>query len=146
MAKGKTLAETAMGMLATREHSLAELRRKLQSKGYPKAEVESTLERLAHQGAQSDSRYAAARARYRATVSKWGWSKIALELRAQGVDGADISAAKECLAEEGVVFAEMAKKAARPDADRQKALARLLRRGYSMDEAKAALDETSAGE
>lgn len=145
-AKPKSVSECALGLLAAREHSATELVRKLRTKGYSAREVDDVLERLQAQGAQSDARYAAARARYRATVSKWGWAKIALELRAQGIDGTLVGAAKDSLAEDGVVFADMAKSVAKPDADRQKALARLLRRGYSMDEAKAALDEAGDGE
>lgn len=139
--KPKSVMDCALGLLAAREHAAAELVRKLRTKGYPKTDVDGVLERLQAQGAQSDARYAAARARYRATVSRWGWAKIALELKAQGVGDALIGAAKDGLAEEGVVFGDIAKKAARGGKDKNKALARLMRKGFTLDEAKAALDE-----
>lgn len=140
--KPKSALDCALGLLVTREHAAAELVRKLRTKGYSKGDVDAVLEKVQAQGLQSDERYAAARARYRATVSKWGWAKIVQELKAQGIGNAFVGTAKQTLEEEGVVFAEMAKKAVRgASADRDKALARLMRRGFTLDEAKAALDE-----
>jgi regulatory protein len=143
--KPKSVMECALGLLVVREHSAAEVVRKLRTKGYSKVEVDEALEKLQAQGMQNDARYAVARARYRATVSKWGWAKIVQELKAQGIEGGLIATAKAGLEEEGVVFSEMAKKAIR-GTDREKALARLVRRGYSLSEAKAALDEVGAEE
>lgn len=141
----KTALEASVDMLARREHATGEVRRKLLDKGYPKTDIEAAVARLLERGALDDGRYAAARARYRAVSSKWGWGKIVQELRAQGIEAGLIAMAKESLALEGVDFAAQAAKAAR-GGERGKAIARLVRRGYSFAEAKQAVDESEAAE
>lgn len=46
-----------MGLLARREHSLAELREKLAARGFGPAEIEPALAGLAQQGLADDSRF-----------------------------------------------------------------------------------------
>ena len=59
-----TLRDKAYRVLARREHSAWELRRKLQSAGEPQM-IERVLAELAECGAQSDERFAEHRARWR---------------------------------------------------------------------------------
>ena len=46
----QTVEECALGLLARREHSVAELRRKLRDKGYAAAEVADCVEKLETRG------------------------------------------------------------------------------------------------
>lgn len=166
-AKGKDLkpiSETALALLARREHAVKELQRKLSQKGYPLSEIRTVLESMQGRGYLNDARYAVARARYRVSSSKWGWGRVAQELAQVGITPEDIAAAKLALEDDGVSLVNGAtvlarrKMAAgsrqqvagsREDKEalykrRQKAMAALLRKGYSLPEAKAALDEASA--
>ncbi len=165
----KNAQEQALAMLARREHAVAELKRKLLDKGHPFAEVARVVDALAAKGLVDDARYAAARARYRALVSHWGASRIRMELQSVVVDGALIDVAMRTLEEDGVVFADEAKRVAgrrfggaagaqehageldgapldaagraeRMKA-RQKRVAYLVRRGFTYAEAQAAVDE-----
>ena len=56
---------SAVGYLARREHSEAELKEKLQRKGYAPEAIEETLEQCKARGLQSDSRYVESMSRYK---------------------------------------------------------------------------------
>jgi regulatory protein len=139
----KTITETSVGLLARREHSVAEMQRKLREKGYGAAEVQACVDKLVEKGLLSDARYAAARARYRAGASKWGWMRIAMELKANGVGSDEIEAAKAALEEEGVDFAANAAQLAERmgDTGREKKMARLGRKGFSGAQIRGAVDD-----
>ena len=81
----KPIIEFATAILARREHSTTELRRKLATKGYPKQEVTELLEKFTEKNYLNDVRYAEARARTRAHHSKWGEGRIRQELSQNGV-------------------------------------------------------------
>lgn len=81
----KPIQEFATSILARREHSTTELRRKLTTKGYPKPEIASLIEQLLQKNYLNDARYAEARARTRAHHSKWGEGRIKQELAQNGV-------------------------------------------------------------
>lgn len=81
----KPITEYATAILARREHSTTELRRKLATKGYPKPEVADLIEQLLAKNYLNDARYAEARARTRAHHSKWGEGRIKQELAQNGV-------------------------------------------------------------
>lgn len=168
MAKtAKTAREAALGMLARREHAVEELLRKLVDKGFHGREAREVVTALIAEKLVDDARYAGARARYRAVISRWGATRIKQELRQAGVDEETVIQAMAGLAEEGVVLEEMAAKAMKrrfggkplPRAAvadpalgghearllRQKEKARrvayLVRRGFSTTEAIKAVDE-----
>ena len=85
-----SLRARAMRFLARREHSRAELRRKL-SPNVPEGEdLEALLDDLARRGWLSDARFAEQSIRSRAR--RFGPLKLAHELRARGVDEAAIAA------------------------------------------------------
>lgn len=85
-----SLRARAMRFLARREHSRAELRRKLAA-GVPEGEdVERLLDDLASRGWLSDARFAEQVAR--AKASRFGPRKLAHYLRARGVDDEAIAA------------------------------------------------------
>jgi regulatory protein len=94
-----SLRERALRHLARRDHSRAELARKLAGHGEA-AEVEAVIERMAELGLQSDSRYAEAFVRSRA--ARFGSNRLRSELSRRGVDREliDEAIAGECVESE----------------------------------------------
>ena len=86
MKKQPTLRERALGLLARREHSRAEIARKLRPHLGPDDALEVLLDDLAGRRLLSDERYAESRAH--ALSRKFGAARIAHELRAKGLDKA----------------------------------------------------------
>ena len=80
----RELERIAVGLLARREHSRAELAQKLATRGFAPADIESLLDRLAAQRLQSDSRFAEAYVRARAGRG-YGPQRIRAELRERGL-------------------------------------------------------------
>lgn len=92
MKKKLSLRERAIGLLARREHSRAELARKLRAhteEGDDGAEVETLLNDLERRKLLSDRRYAEARAH--SLAPKYGRARIVQELKRQGVADATIA-------------------------------------------------------
>ncbi len=83
MRKQPTLRERALRLLARREHSRAELARKLRTYASPEEELETLLEDLSRRKLLSDERYAESRTH--ALSRKYGAARIAHELRAKGL-------------------------------------------------------------
>jgi regulatory protein len=83
MARQPTLRERAIRLLAGREHTRAELARKLAGHAGPDDDLSGLLDELAQRGQLSESRYAEARARQ--LSRKYGAARIAQELRAKGL-------------------------------------------------------------
>ena len=84
MRPAPSLRERALRLLARREHSRADLARKLQAHARPEDDLEALLEELARRKLLSDERYAESRAHK--LSSKFGAARIAHELRAKGLD------------------------------------------------------------
>lgn len=80
----QTLERIAVGLLARREHSRAELHHKLTSRGFSVDDVEPLLDRLAVQRLQSDERFVAAYVRMRCGRG-YGPQRIHAELRERGI-------------------------------------------------------------
>ncbi|MFP5505242.1 MAG: regulatory protein RecX [Gammaproteobacteria bacterium] len=80
----QALERIAVGLLARREHSRAELMQKLAARGYAPADIEPLLDRLAAQRLQSDARFAAAYVRARSGRG-YGPQRIRAELRERGI-------------------------------------------------------------
>ena len=89
------LHERALRCLAQREHSRAELARKLGELGSDE-EVSAELDRLVELGLLSDARFAGAYVR--AKARRFGASRLRVELARRGVDGVLIAGAidEEC--------------------------------------------------
>lgn len=94
MPRGRSLRERALGFLARREHSRAELRRKLLPNAESTEELDALLEDLIQRKFLSEARFAEARAHVMSR--KFGAARIEHDLRAKGVseEGA-ASAARE---------------------------------------------------
>lgn len=135
----------AIKLLARREHAPAELRRKLDQRGFERTAITHVLEALARQDLLSSQRYAAGFVRARIERGQ-GPVRIAAELTRAGVDEAEVDSA---LAEADVDWQELAAGArqkrfgARPPADRSQRLKQmrfLQRRGFDHDAIAAAVD------
>ncbi len=79
-----SLAARALRMLANREHSREELRRKLASKAQEGDDVEAVLDRMQESGFQSDERFAESFVRSRG--GRFGAGRLRRELQDRGVD------------------------------------------------------------
>ena len=78
-----SLRERALRHLARRDHSRAELARKLSAHG-DADEIEAVIERMGELGLQSDTRYAEAFVRGKA--GRFGASRLRSELARRGID------------------------------------------------------------
>jgi regulatory protein len=88
--EGPSLKARAMRLLARREHSREELRRKLVPRLVEGDDLEAVLDDLAKRGWLSDARYA--EQAIRAKARRYGPIKLAHALRAKGVDEEMIAA------------------------------------------------------
>lgn len=86
------LLDSALRLLARREHSLRELRAKLRLRGHEAATIEAVLEELAARGLVSDERFAEAFLRSRLERGQ-GPLKIRAQLQERGVASGLIDAA-----------------------------------------------------
>lgn len=84
MTRERTLRERALRLLAGREHSRRELKRKLAAYADDPAEIDALLDELVRARFLSDDRYAEARAH---TLSRrYGSLRLAHDLKQQGVN------------------------------------------------------------
>ncbi|HEX5581548.1 MAG TPA: regulatory protein RecX [Gemmatimonadaceae bacterium] len=148
--------DRALGLLAARDRSSTELRRRLVQKGIESGPAEAAVARLVEQGVVDDARYARALTRARALGAGASRRRIAQELSRRGVDRtvAD-EAVNEVWSEEEVDQREAAERLARkrlgtmgkldPQTQRRRLYAYLARRGYDADEIRHAM-EAAMGE
>ncbi len=83
MKREKTLRERALRLLAGREHSRFELRRKLVAHAEDADEIDALLDELVSSRLLSDDRYAEARAH--TLARRYGSVRLAYDLKQQGV-------------------------------------------------------------
>lgn len=128
----------AMDLLARREHTRRELCDKLQRRFGDSPFINSQIEKLAHEGLQSDERFVESFVQYRRDSGK-GPLHIAQELKQRGVDGMLIEAYLDPHDDEWRVKAQavLAKKfgqaKAQTPAERAKRVRFLQYRGFSGD-------------
>lgn len=82
--KSRSTTEQAIGYLARREHSAAELEQKLQQGGHETDKIHAALEKLQQSGLQNDQRFAEAFIRSRA-LRGYGELRIRQEMKQKGV-------------------------------------------------------------
>ncbi len=90
----KPLLATAIAILARRDHSRAELERKLLAKlepGEDRCRVDATLQQLQQRGLLSDARVAQEFVRVRA--ARFGRSRLRYELQRRGIDAETVAQA-----------------------------------------------------
>lgn len=133
----------ALRALGRREHSAAQLKRKLSARGYEDEVIDGTVDDLADRGWQSDARYAEMLVRGR---SAQGYGKLYIEsqLRVAGVPDAEIAAAfaaVDCDWTQAAVALHARKFGAAPASyeERIKQHRYLAARGFSGDQIRAAL-------
>jgi SOS response regulatory protein OraA/RecX len=85
--------EKAVELLGQRPHFRRQLAQKLARRGYPEAEIEQALDRLAEQGYLDDAEAARGFAAGRLAGAGEGNARIAAELRRRGADAGAVSAA-----------------------------------------------------
>lgn len=132
-----------IGLLARREHSRRELADKLKARGAEPDAVEAAIGRLADRGYQDDRRFAGSLIRTRISAGH-GPVRIRAELRQHGLEDAMIE--RELAAEapdwEALALAQLQRRyrgAAGDPAERDRRLQFLLRRGFALETARAAL-------
>ncbi len=125
----------AIGLLARREHSVCELRRKLDARGIDADEAACAIERLAEQGLQDDARFAEMLVRTRIGAGQ-GPVRIRAELGTHGLDSATVEAAFDENAPDwdgearGVIERRFRAEELADPLRRRKAIEFLLRRGF----------------
>lgn len=90
--KSLSARDAAIALLSRRDYATAELRERLERKGFDRTAVDSTLTELLQDRALDDGRYAANYVSYQAARGQ-GPLRIAADLRAAGVPGELIDAA-----------------------------------------------------
>ena len=136
----------AVKLLARREHSARELKRKLEQRGIGAGEAAETVAQLAKDGWQSDARYTEMLVRSRISQG-FGPVRIEAELRQAGVSGEQASEALRAAAPDWKRLAAEAQArhfAALPktSAERAKQYRYLAGRGFDSSQISAALKGT----
>lgn len=135
--EGPSLKARAMRLLARREHSREELRRKLSIHVQPGDDLEGVLQELQRRGWLSDARYA--EQAIRAKARRYGPIKLAHALRAKGVDESAIEAGFRAAGADGASSLERvwaARFDASPEGERERARqVRFLQgRGFALED------------
>ena len=142
-----TARDRALHLLGYRERSTSELETRLLDDGYPHPVIESVLQRLLHVGLVDDSRFTSAFIRSKAAAG-WGRSKVLRSLREHAID---VSITEEALDEwlpeedevdRAVIFLRSARIETRKD--RERALRRLINKGFTFSQAKEAISQLKA--
>ena len=129
-----------MRLLARREHSRAELGRKLAAHAVPEDDLEALLEDLSRRKLLSDERYA--ESKVHSLSRKFGAARIVRELRAKGLDkGLAVGAAAAARATEveraRAVWLRKFRAAPATREERAKQMRFLQSRGFSFDAIRA---------
>jgi regulatory protein len=139
-----TATQRALGLLVRREHSRKELGRKLAARGIEPTEAQAAIDKLVEAGWQDDSRFAELLVRSRA-ASGYGPVHVRAELRMHGLDSDAVAAAMDgfdgdwnAIARD-LVRRRFDAKATQALAGQRKAADFLLRRGFAMEQVRAAL-------
>jgi regulatory protein len=140
------IRRAAMDLLARREHSLDELRRKLGRRFPPGEDLDQVLNELVDQRLQSDQRYADSFVRQRLQRG-YGPLRLQQEMRQKGLDPSQVAEALQRLEVDWFALAaEVQRKkfgagAPRDLRDKARRLRFLQYRGFTGDQVAAALDE-----
>lgn len=139
-----TATQRALGLLVRREHSRKELTRKLAARGVEADEARAAVDKLAEAGWQDDARFAELLVRSRA-ASGHGPVHVRAELRTHGLGGEAIAAAMEGFdGDWNAIARDIVRRRFGADgtntlAGQRKAADFLLRRGFAMEQVRAAL-------
>jgi SOS response regulatory protein OraA/RecX len=136
--------ECALRLLAHRERSVAGLSRRLVDRGFPQAVVEAVVTSLAAIGLVDDPRFADLWTRSRVAAG-YGTRRILRELAESGIEP-ELAEASLTAALDGADDVERARSLVRADPprdrrERERALRRLIARGFDLSVAMRALDD-----
>jgi regulatory protein len=140
----KMAEATAVRLLARREHSVEELRRKLQSRSYPESVVDFVVTRLTAKRLVSDDRFTSSFVHHHAQRGQ-GPIRIRAELRQQGIANEAIESALEVADIDWIAQVQAVRRrkfgGALPGSlpERAKQARFLQYRGFSADQIRAAL-------
>ena len=134
---GPSLFARAMRFLARREHSRAELRRKLSPDVAEGEDLEGVLDELAAKGWLSDRRYAEHAIRSKAR--RFGPLKMAHYLRSRGVDEESIAAGLSAAGADGApqletVWKSRYREAPRDEREKSRQVRFLQGRGFALED------------
>lgn len=140
------LKARALGHLARREHSRAELARKLAPRAESPEALEQLLDALAAKKQLSDERYAEARAHQLAR--KYGAARIRHDLRSKGVDETIVARASAADEREraAAILARKYRTPASTPMERARRMRFLHSRGFSHDTIRTLLSSDAAGD
>jgi regulatory protein len=140
--------ERALRVLGHRDRSVHELARRLQDDGYPAPTVRAVLERLEELGLLDDARFAELWVRTR-TAAGFGPQRIRRELREKGVSDEIALGALGQRAEsdtQAQARRVLGTAALETRGDRDRALRKLLRKGFDLSTALRAVDDGRDGD
>jgi regulatory protein len=135
--------------LGARDHSVAELRRRLERAKFSAAAIEQVLAIVAEQGYLDDARYARLFTEDRRKIDGWGVERIRARLQTAGIDRDlidDVLAGHDSASELAAAVALLERRCREPptnDRERQRAFAILIRAGYDSDVAYEAIRAVS---
>jgi regulatory protein len=144
----KAVEAAAVRLLARREHSTEELRRKLLTKGYPRDAIEPVIQKLAGKRLVSDERFTSSFVHHHAKRGQ-GPVRIRAELRQQGIPDAQL---EEALRSADIDWVQLAREvrrrkfgatAPRSLGERAKQARFLQYRGFDAEQLRAAFREES---
>lgn len=141
-----SIRETALRLLARRDHAFNELRTKLAQRGYPSAEIQTILKQLQQENLLNESRYIVNFIRSR-LYKGFGPLKICAELGRHGIDQHRVSQHEEWQSIDWYENALLVRKkrfgSALPTTikERLRQIRFLLQRGFTQEQVRAALGE-----
>lgn len=140
--------EKAVDLLKTREHTAAELRRKLRDKGFKACEIDDAVETLIDEGYLSDERFAEVYLRSRLRKSAEGKSILIMRLTEKGVSKALASTMVNNAWEEEEYLPSLIREWNKLESKygREKADVKLQRKGFTLSEIRRAEEEKSEDE
>jgi regulatory protein len=151
-ADAKAVEAAAVRLLARREHSIEELRRKLLSRGYPPDTVEPVIQKLAGKRLVSDERFTSSFVHTHAKRGQ-GPVRIRAALRQQGISDSQVEEALQCAGVDWVQLAREVRRrkfgaaAPRGLGERAKQARFLQYRGFDAEQLRAAFrDESGEGD
>lgn len=145
------MRSTAMNLLARREHSTRQLRRKLHARGMEGAVVDDTLAALAQERLLSDERFVESLVRSR-IAKGYGPLRIQAELREHGIGDEQIGNAMDVDAgfwRDRIIDVRRKRFGAAPPADvneRAKQMRFLQYRGFTSEQIRAAFKQADSDE
>ena len=146
----RTARHVALDLLSRREHSTAELRRKLKDREYDPDEIDATLDRLGQEGLLSDGRFLES---FVGSQARRGHGPVWIraELERRGSAGVEVAAALDAAGVDWVAIAvEVREKrfgGAGPSdlKDRARQMRFLQYRGFTAEQVRAALKTAGSG-